>query len=188
MANSRSVEAKGEGDSDDRPTAARKLRRRRAFAQVATLLIGSLVAGAAAGCSTNPAGAATPLEVAPADRAAIERVLHDQDEAWNRGDLHGFVAGYAEGDRMTYMGKSGQIVRNRATLEARYRKSYPEKRRGTLTFSDLDLRRLGPDDYLVLGKWSLALPPDDPHGVFTLVFERAASGFEIVHDHSSGAD
>jgi ketosteroid isomerase-like protein len=163
----------------------RQLRRRRLFAQVAAVCIG---AAAFAGCSTASRDAGAALPVAPEDRAAIERLLREQDEAWNRGDLHAFVAGYAASDRMTYMGKGGAVVRGRAALEARYLKSYPEGRRGTLTFSDLDLRRLGPDDYLVLGKWSLALPPDDPHGVFTLVFERGADGFAIIHDHSSGAD
>jgi uncharacterized protein (TIGR02246 family) len=168
-----------------------QLRRRRRFAQVsriaARLLGSAALAWSLGGCASSPAADA-PLAVAAADRAAIEHILKEQDEAWNRGDLHAFVAGYAEGERMTYVGKGGQLVRGRAALEERYRKSYPEGRRGTLTFSDLDVRRVGPDDYLVLGKWSLALPPDNPHGTFTLVFERGAKGFEIIHDHSSGAD
>ena len=171
-----------------------QLRRRRRFAQVARVarisarLLGpAVLAWSLAGCASSPA-ANGPLAVAAADRAAIEHILKEQDEAWNRGDLHAFVAGYAEGERMTYVGKGGAIVRGRAALEERYRKSYPEGRRGTLTFSDLDVRRVGPDDYLVLGKWSLALPPYSPHGTFTLVFERGPKGFEIIHDHSSGAD
>jgi uncharacterized protein (TIGR02246 family) len=166
----------------------RQLRQRRRLAQVTATLIGAPALALGLGCSSAAPGGGGPATVAPEDRVAIERVLHDQDDAWNRGDLHAFVAGYAASDRMTYMGKSGLVVRGRDALEERYRKSYPEGRRGTLTFSDLDLRRLGPDDYLVLGKWSLALPPDNPHGVFTLVFERGAAGFEIIHDHSSGAD
>ena len=141
-------------------------------------------AAAAAACAGPAATRATEAE----DRAEIQRILHDQDEAWSRGDLHAFVAGYAEGERMTYVGKGGAIVRGRAALEERYRRSYPEGKRGTLTFGDLDVRRLGPDDYLVLGTWALALPPENPHGVFTLVFERGEHGLAIIHDHSSGAD
>lgn len=163
-----------------------QLRRRRDLAQVSRLAAVAAVLLTLGGVSCTSAGA--PLSVAPDDRAAIERILKEQDEAWNRGDLHAFVAGYAEGERMTYVGKGGAIVRGRAALEERYRKSYPEGHRGTLTFSDLDVRRVGPDDYLVLGKWSLALPPDNPHGTFTLVLERGPQGFEIIHDHSSGAD
>jgi uncharacterized protein (TIGR02246 family) len=147
-------------------------------------LLALAVATAAAACARPAATRATEAE----DRVAIERVLREQDEAWNRGDLHAFVAGYAESERMTYVGKGGAIVRGRAALEERYRRSYPEGKRGTLTFGDLDVRRLGPDDYLVLGTWALALPPDNPHGVFTLVFERGEHGLSIIHDHSSGAD
>lgn len=144
---------------------------------------------AAAGAAALLGAAACALPASePQDRAAIARALREQGEAWNRGDLHAFVAGYAESDRMTFVGKGGAIVRGRAALEARYRKSYPEGKRGDLTFGDLDVRRLGPDAYLVLGTWSLALPPENPHGVFTLVFERGAHGLEIIHDHSSGAD
>lgn len=171
-----------------------QLRRRRRFAQVARLAArltrSAAIAWSLGGCASSPAADATRSRPAvdAADRAAIERILKEQDEAWNRGDLHAFVAGYSESDRMTYVGKGGAVVRGRAALEERYRKSYPEGHRGTLTFSDLDVRRVGPDDYLVLGKWSLALPPDDPHGTFTLVFERGPRGFEIIHDHSSGAD
>jgi ketosteroid isomerase-like protein len=150
-------------------------RARGAFAQAGLVALACACAG-------------PPLAVDASDRAAIERVLHEQDLAWNRGDLHAFVAGYAEGERMTYVGKGGTLVRGRAALEERYRRSYPEGRRGTLTFSDLDFRRVGPDDYLVLGRWALDLPPENPHGVFTLVFERGPDGLAIIHDHSSGAD
>jgi beta-aspartyl-peptidase (threonine type) len=124
----------------------------------------------------------------PDDVRAIERLLAEQDAAWDRGDLAGFVAGYAEGERMTYVGKGGAIVRGRRALEDRYRASYPEGRRGTLSFSELDVRRVGRDAYLVLGRWALDLPPDHPHGRFTLVLERGANGLEIIHDHSSGSD
>ena len=158
--------------------AAQVVQRLRAAAGAAALLVAAAAAYACAGPAATEAD----------DRAAIERVLAAQGEAWNRGDLHAFVAGYAESERMTFVGKGGAIVRGRAALEERYRKSYPEGRRGTLTFRDLDVRRLGPDDYLVLGTWALALPPENPHGVFTLVFERGAHGLEILHDHSSGAD
>jgi uncharacterized protein (TIGR02246 family) len=165
-----------------------QLRRRRSFVQVAALGVGSAALAASLACSSPSAPALAPMAVASADGATISRILNEQVDAWNRGDLHAFVAGYAEGDRMTYVGKGGAIVRGRAALEERYRKSYPEGRRGTLTFSELDVRRLGPDDYLVLGNWSLALAPDHPHGTFTLVFERGPLGLRIIHDHSSGAD
>lgn len=129
-----------------------------------------------------------PLPVDANDVAAIESLLAAQTAAWNRGDLHAFVASYAQSPRMTFVGAKGVIVRGRAALEERYRKSYPTGQTGALTFDDLDMRRLGSDAYLVLGRWSLARPPDDPHGRFTLVLERGPNGLEIIHDHSSDSN
>lgn len=143
---------------------------------------------ATAACTSSGRDASAWREPAAADVAAIEALLAAQTAAWNRGDLHGFVAGYAESERMTFVGAKGAIVRGRAALEARYRKSYPNGQTGTLTFDELDVRRVGPDAYVVLGRWSLARPPDDPHGRFTLVLERGPDGLEILHDHSSDAD
>ncbi len=143
-------------------------------------------------CVARPAAPAKPAKPAKPDRsdvAEIEALLRAQTDAWNRGDLHAFVAGYAESElRMTFVGSKGTVVRGRAALEERYLKSYPQGQRGRLTFDDLDIRRVGPDAYLVLGRWALARPPDDPHGMFTLVFERGPEGLQIVHDHSSGAE
>jgi uncharacterized protein (TIGR02246 family) len=141
-----------------------------------------LIALAIAACATGPAPAPDHADV-----AAIEALLAQQAQAWNRGDLHAFVAGYGESERMTFVGGDGTLVRGRDALEARYRKSYPAGKAGTLTFADLDVRRLSADCYVVVGKWFLARPPDDPHGVFTLILERGANGLEIVHDHSSDA-
>lgn len=146
----------------------------------------SLFVASLGACAVSPPD---PGEPAQADVFAIEATLRAQCDAWNRGDLHAFVAGYAESpERMTFVGSKGVLVRGRAALEERYRKSYPEGRQGTLKFGDLEVRRIGADAYLVLGTWALALPPEDPHGRFTLLFERGPEGLQIVHDHSSGAE
>jgi uncharacterized protein (TIGR02246 family) len=148
--------------------------------------IGRLCAAAALAALASCVARTPPPD--PSDVVAIEALLAAQTDAWNRGDLGRFVAGYGESDRCTFIGGDGTVVRGRAALEARYRASYPEGRRGTLTFSDLDVRRVGPHAYVVLGRWALEREPDDPHGVFTLVFERGEAGLEIVHDHSSGVE
>jgi hypothetical protein len=35
-------------------------------------------------------------------RAAVERVLHDQQDAWNRYDLQAFMAGYWNSPKLTF--------------------------------------------------------------------------------------
>jgi len=150
---------------------------------IGALAAGALLAAALPACRAD--GGAADAEAA----AAIEALLAGQTEAWNRGDLHAFVAGYAESEqRMTYVGSKGTLVRGRAALEQRYRASYPAGERGTLAFRDLDVRPVGRDAWIVFGRWTLERPPDHPHGVFTLVVERGPGGLEIVHDHSSGSE
>ena len=56
---------------------------------------------------------------------------------------------------------------------------------GTLAFSDLALRPLGPDDVLATGAWKLTRESDAPHGRFTLIVHRTAAGWRIVYDHTS---
>ncbi len=138
-----------------------------------------------ASCASAPPVDAAPLIPSREDVHAIEALLEAQAEAWTRGDMHAFVAGYGATSRMVFVSSRGDLVRGRAALEERYRKAYPSGQTGTLHFDELEFRRVGPDAYLVVGRWQLARPPDDPHGRFTLVLERGADGFEIIHDHSS---
>src|SRR4051794_27204303 len=44
----------------------------------------------------------------PEESAAVRAVLDSQVEAWNRGDLDGFMAGYWKDDRLTFF--SGDTI------------------------------------------------------------------------------
>jgi ketosteroid isomerase-like protein len=71
---------------------------------------------------------------------------------------------------------------------ARYKKNYPDRgAMGTLDFSNLEFRFLGPDAALVLGHWHLKREKDEPGGVFSLVFQRFPEGWRIIHDHTSAS-
>jgi len=56
---------------------------------------------------------------------------------------------------------------------------------GTLTFSQIEITKLGPEAALFMGRWQLARKNDQPHGIFTLLFRRTSAGWRIVHDHTS---
>jgi ketosteroid isomerase-like protein len=116
---------------------------------------------------------------------SIRAILAQQQSAWNRGDVAGFVEGYWNAPELTFAGSDG-IVRGYDGLLARYKKSYPDKEAmGELDFSGLEIRELGPDAALVLGRWHLKRPAGDVGGVFTLIFERFPVGWRIIHDHTS---
>jgi beta-aspartyl-peptidase (threonine type) len=122
------------------------------------------------------------------ERQAIQDVLDAQVDAWNRGDLDGFMIGYWQSPDLTFF--SGKDVTSgwQATLD-RYRKRYqvegPDKM-GTLSFSDLKIDLLGPDSAFVRGRWKLVTSKEPLDGLFTLLFKRKPEGWRIVHDHTSG--
>jgi ketosteroid isomerase-like protein len=120
---------------------------------------------------------------------AVRKVLDDQVEAWNRGDLDGFMEGYWRSDDLQFF--SGGTVTNgwQATLD-RYRKRYQAegKEMGKLTFSGLDVQPLSHDAVFVRGRWKLVTSKDSPEGLFTLLFRWIDGKWVIVHDHTSAAD
>ncbi len=127
-----------------------------------------------------------PGDAREAERAAINAVLKAQQAAWNRGDVEAFLTGYWHSTELTFSGSNG-VARGWDGVVARYKKNYPDRdSMGELDFSDLEIRFLGPDAALVLGKWHLKRETaGDVGGVFTLVWEKFPDGWKIIHDHTS---
>ena len=127
-----------------------------------------------------------PGDAREAERAAINAVLKAQQAAWNRGDVEAFLTGYWHSPGLTFSGSNG-VARGWDGVVARYKKNYPDRdSMGELDFSDLEIRFLGPDAALVLGKWHLKRETaGDVGGVFTLVWEKFPDGWKIIHDHTS---
>ena len=127
----------------------------------------------------------TNSELPEADRNAITSVLAEQQAAWNRADVGAFMRGYWNSPQLTFAGSSG-ITRGWEPVFERYRKQYPDRvAMGRLEFSELEMRSLGPDAALVLGRWHLIRDAGNLGGVYTLIFERFPEGWRIVHDHTS---
>jgi beta-aspartyl-peptidase (threonine type) len=133
-----------------------------------------------------PPGALAPPWRDEAVPQAIRQVLADQDAAWNRGDLEGFMAGYLRSPQLTFSSAAEPRRGWQETL-GRYRQRYQGKgnEMGKLTFSDLDIRLLRADLALVTGRWKLVRTKDAPDGLFTLVMWRTPDGWRIIHDHTS---
>ena len=125
--------------------------------------------------------------VRPDDAADIKAVLDDQQAAWNKGDLVGFMKGYWNSKDLTFV--SGKDITRgwEPTLE-RYKKRYQAegKEMGKLAFSDVQVQLLGPGVALVTGKWELTLTKETVGGRYTLILKKLDEGWRIVHDHTSG--
>ncbi len=116
---------------------------------------------------------------------AIEDVLRRQAEAWNRGDVAGYMEGYWRSDSLLFT-SGGKLQRGwNATFE-KYSKSYdtPAKM-GRLAFTNLEIRLLSDSSAWVFGHWELFRDKDHPGGVFTLILRKFDDGWKVIHDHTS---
>jgi len=119
--------------------------------------------------------------------AQIRSVLRAQQDAWNRGDIDGFMNGYARSVSTVFVSEDA-VRRGWQRVRDGYKKKYSDRAKmGTLTFSKLEITLLSPDSAVMLGSWKLQRTKDQPHGRFTLIFKRLPEGWRIVHDHTSAA-
>ena len=120
--------------------------------------------------------------------AAIRAVLDAQAAAWNRGDIEGFMAGYAREEATTFV-SGDTVTRGWQTVADRYKKAYdtPEKM-GTLAFGEIEIKPLSEFYANVTGRWHLTRAKDTPHGRFALIFRRTNAGWRIVQDATTSAE
>jgi ketosteroid isomerase-like protein len=119
------------------------------------------------------------------DSQAVLKVLKDQEQAWNQGDIEGFMQGYWQSDSLVFVGKSAPVYGWKSTLD-RYRKAYPGKAAmGQLTFDVMQVKILDAGNAFVLGGWHLKREKDEPGGYFTLWFKKIKGRWKIVCDHTS---
>lgn len=116
--------------------------------------------------------------------AEIMEVLEKQKEAWNRGDLKGYMAYYWNSEELTFQ-SGDRRIKGWNTLYERYSRSYPGDRMGRLDFSDLEIKMLGENHALVLGRWQVEWATEKKGGVFTLIIRKFPEGWRIIHDHTS---
>jgi ketosteroid isomerase-like protein len=119
--------------------------------------------------------------------AQIRSVLQAQQDAWNHGDIDGFMNGYARSASTLFISED-TIRRGWQIVRDRYRKKYSSRAKmGTLTFSDLEITLFSSDSAVASGGWKLRRANDQPHGRFTLILRRLPEGWRIVYDHTSAA-
>ena len=117
--------------------------------------------------------------------AAVRAVIEAQAAAWNRGDVDGYMEGYAKEETTTFV-SGDTLTRGWQTVRDRYKAHYDTREKmGTLAFNELEFRPLSEFYIVATGRWRLTRASDAPHGRFTLIFRRTSAGWRIVHDHTS---
>ncbi|HEX6938652.1 MAG TPA: nuclear transport factor 2 family protein [Longimicrobiales bacterium] len=153
-----------------------------------TLAAGLLLVLAACGAAGRQESAASHDDVA----AEITAMLQASADAWNRGDLDGFLDDYLQNDSTTFTGASGTI-HGTDEIRQRYIAGYWSTGRPAhrLSFEGIEVRPLGRDHALALGRYVLTEPDGTgvaSTGYFTLVLSRTDHGWKIIHDHSSASE
>jgi ketosteroid isomerase-like protein len=120
------------------------------------------------------------------DKAAILKLMSQQETAWNAGNIPLFMEGYWKSDSLAFVGSKGPTYGWQNTLDG-YNRRYPDRATmGTLKFTILKLQILDKTIGFVIGKWQLIRPEKgDVGGHFTLIFKKINGKWCIISDHTS---
>ena len=128
-----------------------------------------------------------PAQSVPDAHEKITAVLQAQVDAWNRGSIEGYMAGYWKSDSTEFV-SGGNVTRGYDEVLSRYKKSYDSREKmGRLEFQELTIRMLSADAATATGIWKLVRGKDQPWGRFTVILEKKPEGWRITHDHTSVA-
>jgi ketosteroid isomerase-like protein len=152
-----------------------------------TIVLFALIAIATLALAEPASAQSLQGKTSPRIEAAIRNVINAQRDAWNRGDIAGYMDGYARSADTVFI-SGDNITYGWETVLQRYQKGYDTREKmGVLTFSELAFNQLSKDAVTVTGRWHLQRAADEPHGRFTLIFRHTKAGWRIVHDHTSSA-
>lgn len=123
-----------------------------------------------------------------ADRTAILSVIHRMEEAWNRGDFRGYMAGFRNPDVVFVSGGKFQDGWQ-GTLD-HYIRDYggSSERRGQLHFYNMKIDVLAPDAAMLIGQYRLIRGPRVTEGVNTRLFRKIHGHWLITMNHVSAYD
>ena len=136
----------------------------------------------ASGQAKNPAAQASP-------ESAIPALLHAQVEAWDRGDLNGFMEGYWKSPDLIFASGTEETHGWEPVLrryQARYQNGGHEM--GQLSFNLANgVHVMSSDFAYVDGEYHLKMSAGkESRGVFTLIFRKFPEGWRIIHDRTCG--
>lgn len=123
-----------------------------------------------------------------AEKAAILSVIHRMEDAWNRGDFRGYMAGFKNPDVIFVSGGKFQDGWQ-GTLD-HYVRDYggsPE-RRGQLHFYNMKVNLLAPNAAMLIGQYRLIRGTRVTEGVNTRLFKKFHGHWLITMNHVSAYD
>ena len=154
--------------------------------RVSHVLLATALGSAPAACRIEGGAPTAGADTIPGVETQVERMLYRSAEAWNRGDLDGFMDDYLRSPTATYLGGSG-LVAGWEAIRARYAPLFQAGAvRDSLRFERVAVRPLGDEYALATARYLLfRAGAVTASGPFTLVLQRTGEGWKIVHDQSA---
>jgi len=124
----------------------------------------------------------------PAERAAILAVIQRMQDAWNRGDFRGYMAGFKNPGVVFVSGGRFQAGWQ-GTLD-HYIRDYgasPDSR-GTLRFYDIQIEFLAPDAAQLVSRYELKRPVHPQYGINTRLMRKIGGSWVIALNHVSSSE
>jgi ketosteroid isomerase-like protein len=119
------------------------------------------------------------------DVSEVKKCMNLQQEAWNKGNMEGFMAHYWKSDSLKFIGHKGITFGWQQTLD-NYKKTYATKEAmGQLTFDVADAQQLSKTSVFVVGKWAIKTADKEVGGFYTLLWKKIKGKWVIVVDHTS---
>lgn len=134
-------------------------------------------------CNMNNSNTVNTINQDPNDINAIKRMLSDQQECWNNGDIDGFMQGYWQSEKLIFTSEKHEPTHGWNNTLKRYKNSYPTKSSmGELKFEILDLKLISKTTATLKGKWKLLRENVNPNGIFWLDIDKFDKDWLITKD------
>lgn len=148
------------------------------------LVTSALVLCAAAAASAQ---SGDPLFTASREQLDVVKIVLQQQDAWNKGDLDAYLSHYKDGqDTQAVL---ATLVRGIDNIRNAYKANFPSKdSMGAIEDSEVEVRALGETYALATGKYHLSRSRKlggDVNGTFTEVFEKTQAGWKIIFSEST---
>jgi len=119
------------------------------------------------------------------DFEQIKKILFQQEDDWNRGDIDAFMRAYWNSEELQFGGANGITLGWQQTLNG-YKRGYPDRESmGKLSFQIKDMTQHSEEVVSLTGSWVLERANDRPGGHFLLIWRKIKGEWKIVLDHTS---
>ena len=114
----------------------------------------------------------------------IIQLMRVEEDAWNKGDIEGYVNLYAPEDSTRMIYSTGAVY-GKDSILAFYKKYWPKERMGTLKLTHDSIERLSDTYYYVSGYFNVSYPTGkEIKGRFSGLVKKINGKWYLYTDHS----